>query len=77
MKKLDVLAAVLLFVGGLNWGAVGLAGIDLVATLFGNGSGVSRIVYSLVGLAAVYQGLQWQAIRHRWADSHTAVPRPA
>ena len=35
MKKLDVVAAVLLVIGGLNWGLVGTAGIDVVATLFG------------------------------------------
>ena len=58
MKRLDVLAAVLLIVGGLNWGLVALAEFDLVAWLFGEEFGatnaVSRIVYGLVGLAAVY-----------------------
>ena len=66
MKKLDVIAAVLLVVGGINWGVVGLTGSDLVGTLFGNLSPVSRVVYLLVGLAALYQALQWKAIRYRW-----------
>lgn len=66
MKKLDVVCAVLLVVGGLNWGLVGAAGFDLVATLFGNASAMSRIVYALVGLAALYQALQWRGIQHRW-----------
>jgi uncharacterized membrane protein YuzA (DUF378 family) len=66
MKRLDVLAAVLLVVGGLNWGVVGLTGSDLVGTIFGALSPVSRVVYILVGLAALYQGLQWKAIQHRW-----------
>jgi uncharacterized membrane protein YuzA (DUF378 family) len=66
MKTLDVLAAVLLVVGGLNWGVVGLTGADLVGALFGNLSPVSRVVYILVGLAALYQALQWKAIQHRW-----------
>jgi uncharacterized membrane protein YuzA (DUF378 family) len=66
MKTLDVIAAVLLVVGGLNWGLVGILNFDLVAALFGNMSILSRIVYSLVGLAAVYQGLSWKAIQHRW-----------
>jgi len=66
MKKLDVLAAVLLVVGGINWGVVGLTGSDLVGTLFGDLSPVSRGVYILVGLAALYQALQWKAIQHRW-----------
>ena len=66
MKQLDVVAAVLLVVGGLNWGVVGLTGSDLVGALFGNLSPLSRTVYLLVGLAALYQGLQWKAIQHRW-----------
>jgi uncharacterized membrane protein YuzA (DUF378 family) len=66
MKKLDVVAAVLLVVGGINWGLVGTTGVDLVATLFGSLSPLSRGVYILVGLAALYQALQWKAIQHRW-----------
>ena len=71
MKKLDILAAVLVVVGGLNWGLVALAKFDLVATLvgldFGETNAVSRIVYGLVGLAAVYQAVQQSAIRRRWS----------
>jgi len=66
MKKLDVAAAVLLVVGGINWGVVGLTGSDIVGTIFGNLSLVSRTVYILVGVAALYQALQWKAIQHRW-----------
>ncbi|MEP7086628.1 MAG: DUF378 domain-containing protein [Gemmatimonadota bacterium] len=66
MKNLDVVAAVLLVVGGLNWGLVGAANFDLVATIFGAMSPLSRIVYLLVGLAAIYQALQWKAIQRRW-----------
>jgi uncharacterized membrane protein YuzA (DUF378 family) len=58
MRKLDLLAAVLLIVGGLNWGLVAVAEFDLVAWIFGLDFGqtntASRIVYGLVGLAAVY-----------------------
>jgi uncharacterized membrane protein YuzA (DUF378 family) len=58
MKKLDLLAATLLIVGGLNWGLVAIAGFDLVAWIvgleFGETNAVSRIVYALVGLSAVY-----------------------
>jgi uncharacterized surface protein with fasciclin (FAS1) repeats len=58
MKKLDLAAAALLIVGGLNWGLVAVAEFDLVAWLFGEQFGetnvASRIVYGLVGLAAVY-----------------------
>ena len=66
MKKFDVIAAVLLVVGGLNWGLVGLLHFDLVAKLFGEMSLLSRVVYSLVGLAAVYQAASWKAIQKRW-----------
>ena len=66
MKKIDVLAAILLVVGGLNWGLVGVLNFDLVAKLFGELSVLSRIVYALVGLAAVYQALSWKAIQKRW-----------
>jgi uncharacterized membrane protein YuzA (DUF378 family) len=71
MKKLDILAAVLVVVGGLNWGLVALAEFDLVATLvgleFGETNAASRLVYGLVGAAAVYQIAQQHAIRRRWS----------
>lgn len=70
MKKLDVLAAVLLVVGGLNWGVVGLTGSDLVGGLLGSLSPASRSVYILVALAALYQALQWKAIQHRWQPAY-------
>ncbi|MGD2135278.1 MAG: DUF378 domain-containing protein [Gemmatimonadales bacterium] len=66
MKKLDVLAAALVVIGGLNWGLVGLANLDLVAALTGEMTGISRAVYALVGLSALYQALTWKAIQHRW-----------
>jgi uncharacterized protein len=69
MKTLDVTIAILLVVGGLNWGLVGLLNFDLVATIFGNMSAPSRIVYCLVGLAAVFQAISWKAIQRRWAVS--------
>lgn len=57
MNKLNILdwvALVLVIVGGLNWALVGLFSFDLVAAIFGNMSVLSRIVYVLVGLSAVY-----------------------
>lgn len=55
MKTLDVLAIVLLIVGGLNWGLVGLLEFDLVAAIFGPMSALARIVYTVVGIAALYR----------------------
>lgn len=72
MKKLDVTAAILLLVGGLNWGLVGAANFDLVSTLFGSGSGISRAVYLLVGMGALYQAMQWRAIQTRWQWARAA-----
>jgi uncharacterized membrane protein YuzA (DUF378 family) len=69
VKNLDVIAALLLVVGGINWGLVGGFNTDLVASLFGGGSALSRAVYVLVGLAAAYQALQWKAIQTRWAHA--------
>lgn len=48
------IAMILLIVGGLNWGLVGLFNFDLVAALFGPGTVLSRAVYILVGLSALY-----------------------
>ncbi len=53
-KPLDLLALVLVIIGGLNWGLVGLLELDLVATIFGAGSMLAKVVYILVGLAALY-----------------------
>ncbi len=77
MKKLDVLAAVLTIVGALNWGLVGAAKFDLVATLFGrqfgDTSALTSVVYLLVGAAGVYQGLLWKRIQERWQPARVAV----
>jgi uncharacterized protein len=59
VKKLDILAAALVLIGGLNWGLVAVAKFDLVAWIcggmdFGETNAASRIIYGLVGLAAVY-----------------------
>ena len=66
MRPIDVIAAVLLVVGGLNWGLVGFFNFDLVAAIFGAASPLARVVYSLVGLAAVYQAIGFRAIQRRW-----------
>lgn len=72
MKTIDVIVAVLLVVGGLNWGLVALANFDLVAYLtqaggFGAKNAFGAVVYGLVGLSALYQGLLWRGIQRRWA----------
>lgn len=54
MSALGWIAMALLIVGGINWGLVGFFGFDLVAAIFGPMSVISRIVYALVGLSALY-----------------------
>lgn len=55
MKKvLKAIALILVIIGGLNWGLVGALDFDLVATLFGTMSIVSRVIYGLVGLGAIW-----------------------
>jgi len=82
LKVTDIVAAVLLVIGGLNWLAVGLFQYDVVAAIFG-GSGmiIARIVYTLVGVAAVYQIVEFRAIQRRWAGRKTPqtpqTPHPA
>ncbi len=73
MKKIDVIAAVLLVVGGLNWALVGAARFDLVAATFGMHFGetsvLSSVVYLLVGFSALYQAVSWKSIQRRWSDT--------
>jgi uncharacterized membrane protein YuzA (DUF378 family) len=77
MKKLDILAAVLVVVGAVNWGLVAVAKFDLVAALFGmrfgETSALTAIVYGLVGLAGLYQGLGWKGVQRRWRAQPAAL----
>ena len=66
MKALDVVIAALLVIGGLNWGLVGLFRFDLVAAILGDMTLLSRVIYIVVGISAIYQALQWKAIQKRW-----------
>ena len=52
---LDKLSLIFVIIGAVNWGSVGLFGVDLVAWLFGGaGTTLSRIIYTLVGLAGIW-----------------------
>jgi len=55
MRALNIITLVLVIVGGLNWGLVGAFDFNLVAAIFGDMTPLARIIYVLVGLAAVYQ----------------------
>jgi uncharacterized membrane protein YuzA (DUF378 family) len=79
MKQLNVLAAVLVVVGALNWGLVAVARFDLVATLaglqFGEVSPLSAAIYGLVGLAGLYQAIFWTRVQGRSAQQISAHAR--
>ena len=72
MKQIDVIAAVLVVIGALNWGLIAVARFDLVAALFGmpfgEVSAISAVVYGLVGLAGLYQAVSWKRVQSRWAQ---------
>lgn len=54
MKAVDTTALVLLVIGGLNWGLVGFFDYNLVDQIFGVGNVVSRVIYAVVGVAALW-----------------------
>jgi uncharacterized membrane protein YuzA (DUF378 family) len=66
MKKIDVIAAILLVIGGLNWFLFGALNFDLVEFIFGSIPLIQKLIYIIVGLAAFYQIFQWKAIQNRW-----------
>ena len=53
MNALGWVCMILVLIGALNWGLVGLFDFDLVGTIFGDMTALSRIVYTVVGIAAV------------------------
>ncbi len=80
MKKLDVLAGILVIVGALNWGLVAVARFDLVATIFGmhfgETSALSSIVYGLVGLSGLYLAVFGSGIARRRQPTMAARTEP-
>ena len=68
MNALDWIALTLVSIGGLNWGLVGLINYDVVAALFGVQTPVSRVIYVVIGLAALYS---------IYTTSKLAASRPA
>ena len=66
MKKFDVVVWILIIIGGLNWGLVGIFNFNLVSFIFVRETILTRIVYILVGLAALYDVLAVKAISKRW-----------
>jgi uncharacterized membrane protein YuzA (DUF378 family) len=77
MKVLDVVVTVLLLIGALNWGLVGFFGFNFVTALFGEAAVLGRVIYAVVGLAALYEigcftfGLR--ETQHRWCETLATI----
>ena len=54
MKIIDRIALILIIIGAINWGLVGIFNFNLVDTLFGTMSVISRIIYILVGISGLW-----------------------
>jgi uncharacterized membrane protein YuzA (DUF378 family) len=65
MKVLDFIVVILLIIGGLNWGLVGIFDFDLVEFIFGQMSIITRIIYILVAISAIYQIILWKDMHKR------------
>jgi hypothetical protein len=77
MLKLNTIgwvSLILVLVGAVNWGLIGIFQFDLVGTLFGEMSGLSRIIYALVGISAVYMVVE---VILSTKPAHTPTAHPA
>lgn len=54
MRALDTTALLLVIIGAVNWGLIGFFRFDLVSSIFGTGTALTRIIFALVGLAGLY-----------------------
>jgi len=66
MKVIDLMAGILLAVGGLNWGFIAFFEFDMVAWVFGSMSVWTRLIYALVGFGAIYDIVFYKIIQRRW-----------
>jgi len=77
MKLLDIIGAVLLVLGGLNWGLVGFFDYNFITAIFGEASAYGRVFYALVGLSALYEAgdfaFGYKAMRERWCETPATV----
>jgi uncharacterized membrane protein YuzA (DUF378 family) len=68
MKAVNVIVAILLIIGGLNWGLVGVFGFNFIGWVFGNAMGpIPRIIYVIVGVCALWRLFIWPGMQ-----SHTS-----
>jgi uncharacterized membrane protein YuzA (DUF378 family) len=73
MKVWDVIVSILLIIGGLNLGIWGFFGVNLLATIFGEATALTRVIYAVIGLSALYEiggfTFGFKALQHRWCES--------
>lgn len=74
MKVFDALAFTTVASGALYLGVLGITGLDLIAAIFGEMSAVSRLIYSVIGIAALYQLSQFRVVHQRWAHANPDGP---
>jgi uncharacterized protein len=75
MKTLNLATLALVIIGAINWGLIGLLNFDLVAAVFGTNSTFSHTIYTLVGLAGVYQLVPFfQALSSDTIDTPSNTP---
>lgn len=66
LRTVDAIAYALLLIGALNWGMVGFFDFNVVGAIFGDITLLSRFIYALVGLAAIYDLILLPSIFRRW-----------
>jgi len=71
MKVFDAAAFTTVASGALYLGVLGVTGLDLIAIMFGEMSIYSRVIYSMMGLAALYQLSQFRFVHQRWAHAES------
>lgn len=77
MKVLEIIGAVFLLIGGLNWGLIGFFDFNPIAAMFGEGSVISSLIYGLVGVSAVFECLDmvfgFKSVKSRWCETLSPV----
>jgi len=64
MRNLDIVSALLLFMGAINWGFIGIFDINIIHLFFENEAG-DRFLYALIGFAGLYRAVYFKSIRKR------------
>ena len=74
LHTVDLVALILLIVGGLNWGIAGLANFNVLAGVFGFSEVLLRLIYLVVGIAAVYCAVRSPVLAHFQREEPSAMP---